>query len=166
MGLLQKSFDHDYHPLDVIESVSNRNEWDFERTGDNEIAIVVTGRWTQYTISYSWMEDCEALHVACAFDMKIAPGRVSEVLKLTAMVNQQLLLGHFDFWRRDSLIIFRQSLILPDCIEPTDRQIEFLLSTAVGACEAYYAAFQFVVWSGQTAKTALDTVLFETVGNA
>jgi hypothetical protein len=41
-----------------------------------------------------------------------------------------------------------------------------LLSSALEACECYFQAFQFVVWSGTSAKDALAGVLFETYGNA
>lgn len=35
---------------------------------------------------------------------------------------------------------------------------------SLDACETYFQAFQFVVWSGLDAKSAMDAVLFETVG--
>jgi len=63
-------------------------------------------------------------------------------------------------------VIFRQSLLLAGGAEPTNRQVEVLLSNALDSCEAYFQAFQFVVWSGMEAKSALDAVLFETVGEA
>ncbi len=75
-------------------------------------------------------------------------------------------MGHFDLWRNEDVVIFRQSLLLAGGAEPTNRQVEVLLSSAVDACEAYYQAFQFVVWSGTSAKDALAGVLFETYGNA
>lgn len=166
MNFADVRLEREDHPLDVIEMVAHDNEWAFERSGDNEIAIVVAGRWAQYTVSYSWMEDCEALHLACAFDMKVARARGSEVTKLTVLINEQLLMGHFDFWQRDSVIMFRQSLLLAGGLDPTERQIEVLLSSAVEACETYYSAFQFVVWSGQSARDALEAALFSTIGSA
>jgi hypothetical protein len=166
MRLLEAALGREDHPLDVIETVAQTHEWVFERSGDNEIAIAVGGHWSHYTVSYSWMEDCEALHLACAFDMKVAQGRAGEVVKLTTLINEQLLMGHFDFWQRNNVIMFRQSLILAGGLDPTERQIEVLLSSAVEACETYYSAFQFVVWSGQPARSALDAALFDTVGTA
>ena len=114
MTLLDADFARDAHPLDVIESVASQREWAFERSGEDEIAIDVGGRLSPYTVSYSWMEDCEALHLACAFDMKVARSRANEVAKLVTLINEQLLMGHFDFWQRENVIMFRQSLILSD----------------------------------------------------
>ena len=59
------------NPLDVVEHMAAGNNSPFERAGEDEIALVVTGRWTNYQISFTWMSDIEALHLACAFDMRV-----------------------------------------------------------------------------------------------
>jgi hypothetical protein len=59
--------------------------------------------------------------------------------------------------------MFRQSLLLAGGVEPSSQQVEVLLSSALEACECYFQAFQFVVWSGTSAKDALAGVLFETL---
>ena len=46
------------------------------------------------------------------------------------------------------------------------RQCETMLRVSVEACERYFQAFQFVIWAGKTAREALDSVLFETEGEA
>ena len=154
------------NPVDMIEFVAATNDWSFERSGEDEIAMTVAGKWTDYHVSFSWMEDVEALHLACAFDIRVPELRVTEVMRLLSFVNGQVLMGHFDLWRQEDVVIFRQSLLLAGGAEPTNRQVEVMLSNALDSCEAYFQAFQFVVWSGMEAKSALDAVLFETVGEA
>ena len=154
------------HPVDLIENIANAHEWSFERTNDDEIAISVAGHWTDYHVSFSWMEDYEALHLACAFDIKVPELRVAEISRLLAMINEQMLFGHFDLWEQEGAIMFRQSLLLAGGAEPTSKQVEGLLANALEACECYFQAFQFVVWSGTSARDALASVLFETQGNA
>jgi hypothetical protein len=166
MSLLEIEIARDLHPVDVIEHVANANEWAFERTGEDEIAITVEGSWTDYQISFSWMEDFEALHLACAFDIAVSEPRVNEVMRLLSLINEQLLMGHFDLWRQEGAVMYRQSLLLSGGAEPTSKQVEVLLSSALDACETYFQAFQFVVWSGSTARESLDSILFETVGSA
>ena len=51
-------------------------------------------------------------------------------------------------------------------VAASNRQCEALLATALDACERYYPAFQFVVWSGKSAREALDSAMFETAGEA
>ena len=89
-----------------------------------------------------------------------------EVIRLLSLINGQVLIGHFDLWGREDVVMFRQSLLLAGGAEPTSQQVEVLLSSALEACESYFQAFQFVVWSGTSARDALSSVLFETHGSA
>ena len=166
MSLLELDLSRNPHPVDMIEQVAHANDWAFERTGDDEIAIAVAGDWTDYHVSFSWMEDFEALHLACAFDIKVPENRVLEVMRLLSIINEQMLFGHFDLWEQEGAIMFRQALLLCGGADPTSQQVEVLLNSALEACETYFQAFQFVVWWGTSARDALNSALFETQGNA
>lgn len=166
MDLVEFEQGRDGHPVDLIEQVAHANDWSFDRSGEDEISISIAGQWTDYHVSFSWVDQVEALHLACAFDLNVPKRRESEVMRLLAQINEQLLVGHFDLWRQEGAIMFRQSHLLCGGAEPTPEQVEVLLTTALEACETYFQAFQFVVWSGVTAKTALDSARFETLGTA
>ena len=154
------------NPLDVVERLAAVNDWTFERAGDDEITILVTGKWTDYQVSYTWMYDIEALHLACAFELKVPERSRSEVQQLISMINEQLWIGHFDLWTQDGLVMYRHALVLAGGVEASGRQCESLLGTALDSCERYFPAFQFVVWAGKGAREALDAAMFETQGQA
>jgi len=158
--------DRQSNPVDMIEHIAGLNDWSFERSGDDEITISIAGGWCDYHVSFSWMEDMEAVHLACAFDLKVTEPRKTEVMRLLSLVNEQLWIGHFDLWSKEGVVMYRQTLLLAGGAEPNSRQVEGLLETAIESCERYYQAFQFVVWAGKSAAEALETVLFETVGEA
>ncbi len=166
MSLIDIELDRQSNPVDVIEHIAALHDWSFERAGDDEITISVAGDWCDYHVSFSWMEEKEAVHLACAFDLKVPEPRMLEVLRLISGVNEQLWIGHFDLWGKEGVVMYRQALLLSGGAEPTSAQIEKLLLTAIEACERYFQAFQFVVWAGKSAPDALATVLFETVGEA
>ena len=166
MTLMDFEQDRQSHPVDVIEQIAALNDWTFERAGDDEITISVAGGWADYHVSFSWMEDREALHLACAFDLKVPEARKLEVMRLITAVNEQLWIGHFDLWNAEGVVMFRQALLLSGGAEPNTPQVERLLITAIEACERYFQAFQFLVWAGKDATEALEGVLFETVGEA
>jgi hypothetical protein len=155
-----------FNPLDVVERVASGNDWSFERAGDDEITILIGGRWSDYQVSFTWMGNIEALHLACAFDLKVPERRRNEVQQLIALINEQLWVGHFDHWAQDGMIMFRHALVLAGGAEPSGSQCQALLSKALEACEGYFPAFQFVVWAGKSARDALDATLFETSGQA
>ncbi len=166
MDLHEVVFGREVNPVDKVEQVASVNDWAFSRDGDDEISISVTGNWAEYLISYSWMEEFEALHLACSFDLKIPNERGNEATRLLSMINEQLLIGHFDCSLNDGWIMYRQTLLLNGGAEPTGQQLECQLSSGLEASERYYQAFQLVVWAGYSAKDALDSALFETAGNA
>ena len=127
MSLMEFEIERQSNPVDMIEIVASMNDWSFERSGEDEIAMTVAGHWADYHVSFSWMEEFEALHLACAFDIKVPDQRVNEVIRLLSQVNGQVLMGHFDLWRQEDVVIFRQSLLLAGGAEPNNQQVEVLL---------------------------------------
>ncbi|MPZ55209.1 MAG: hypothetical protein GEU91_01685 [Rhizobiales bacterium] len=166
MSLIDFSEQPRINPLDVVEGMAAVHDWSFERAGDDEIIILVAGRWSDYQVSFTWMGDIEALHLACAFELKVPERRRAEVQQLMSLINEQLWVGHFDLWPQDGLVMFRHALVLAGGVEPSGGQCESVLGTAVDACERYFPALQFVVWAGKTARDALDAAMFETSGEA
>lgn len=166
MTLLDFDADRAANPVDTVEHLAEMNDWVFDRSGHDEITISVSGGHCDYNVSFTWMEDLEGLHIACAFDFKVAERRRAEILDLLARVNEQLWLGHFDLWAKEGVVLFRQTLVLAGGAEVSAHQVEVLLKTAVETAERYYPAFQYVVWAGKSASEALDGVLLETAGQA
>jgi hypothetical protein len=158
--------DRSEHPLDVVERLASLRDWIFDRADTDEMSVSISGKWADYHVAFTWIEDVEALHLACAFDLKVPERRRPEVLKLVAAANEQLWVGHFDLWSAENVVMFRHSLLLTGGAEPTHGQCETLLNSAVEACERYFQAFQFVIWAGKTAREGLDGALFETQGEA
>jgi hypothetical protein len=154
------------HPVDTVERLAALHDWAFERDADDEISIAIKGKWADYNVAFTWLEDMEALHLACAFDLKVPERRRTEMLKLIAAINEQLWVGHFDLWNKEDVVMFRHSLVLSGGLEPNARQCEALLKMATEACEKHYQGFQFVVWAGKNAAEVLDALMFETVGHA
>lgn len=166
MSLIEVSDERAANPVDTVERMASTHDWSFARSSEDEVTLVIAGKWTDYQISFTWMGDIEALHLACAFDLKVPERRRTEVLELVTRVNEQLWVGHFDLWANDGLVMFRHALLLTGGIEASGPQCESLLSTALDACERYYQAFQFVMWAGKSARDALDSIMFETMGEA
>jgi hypothetical protein len=158
--------DRPSNPLDLIERLAALNDWSFDRDSDDELSVAVTGGWSDYHVAITWLAEVEALHIACAFDLKVPDRRRPEVLQLVAMINEQLWLGHFDLWSNENVVMYRHALLLSGGAEPNEEQAAALIKAAIDACERYFQAFQFVVWAGKSAKEALEGALLETVGEA
>ena len=75
MSLLEGIIDSSNNPLAVVEDIAAHHNWSFERSGEDEVTIVSKGSWTAYQLSFTWMAEIEALHLACAFDLKVPERR-------------------------------------------------------------------------------------------
>ena len=166
MSLLQFEAVRAEHPVDLIERLASHNQWPFDRDAEDEISITVAGGWTDYNVAFTWLEDLEALHVACAFDLKPPSSRKAEIGALISLINEQLWLGHFDIWPEDGVVLFRHAIVLSGGAELNGHQCQTVLTSAVRACERYYQAFQFVIWAGKSGRQAIATVMLETEGEA
>jgi hypothetical protein len=154
------------NPLDTIERIAAAREWYVDRSGEDEVNLVVEGSWSDLHLCLNWRDDFEGLHLACTFDLKIPVNRRDEVCRLTALINEQLFFGHFDLWRKEGALLFRNGLILAGGAAATEAQCDALIHLALEACERYFPAFQFVIWAGRTAEQAIEASLFETRGEA
>ncbi|MEO0810749.1 MAG: YbjN domain-containing protein [Pseudomonadota bacterium] len=155
----------DINPVDLVEKIAHDNDWAYDRQRDDELTMVIKGAWADYHLSFNWREDLETLHIANAFELKVPDRRLNEILRLIAAINEQLWIGHFDYWRHEGLIMFRQTLLLNDTVA-THGQCNALIKAALEAGERYYQAFQFVVWAGKPSHDALASTMFETEGCA
>lgn len=165
MASMELNYERTGHPVDLLEAIASTHDWAFERSTEDELSLCVAGTWSDYQISLNWRDDLEALHLACAVDLKVTDTRLSEVYRLMATINEQLWIGHFDLWRTESLLLFRHVLMLNGA-DPTEAQCEALIHCALDACERYFQAFQFVIWAGKTAEESLASTMFETEGQA
>ena len=166
MSIIESISEQRQDPLAAVERMAARNNWPFERPVEDEIALTVTGVWTTYQVSFTWMSDIKVLHLACAFEMKVPQPRLSEVQQLAAQINEQLWIGHFDVWDQSSVVMFRHAMLVVDDNYASGRHCAAVLGSALDACERYYPAFQFVVWAGKSSREAMEAVMFETAGEA
>lgn len=165
MALSEQGYERNANPIDLVEQLAANHGWSTDRTGDDELTLIVGGSWTDYHVSLNWRDDLEALHLACAFDFRIPENRLPEMYRLVAQINEQLWLGHFDLWTQEGLVMFRHALLLNGTVA-TPSQCEAMLRAALEGCERYYQAFQFVVWAGQESREALVSTMFQTEGQA
>src|SRR5919112_2670249 len=64
MPQLHIEIDRLEHPLDVVERLASLRDWIFDRAETDEMSVTSPGRWTDYNVAFTWIEDVEALHVA------------------------------------------------------------------------------------------------------
>ncbi|MCR9256406.1 MAG: YbjN domain-containing protein [Alphaproteobacteria bacterium] len=154
------------NPLDIVEQLVEANEWAFDRSSDDELAVEVTGRWCDFHLFFCWREELHALHFSCLFDSRAPKSKMGDVAQLLALVNERLWLGHFDLSSEDGVTMFRHTVPMRGAPAASVEMVEDLMDVAIGECERFYPAFQFVLWGGKSAEEAIAASMLDTVGEA
>ncbi|SFP80245.1 YbjN domain-containing protein [Tranquillimonas alkanivorans] len=154
------------HPIDIVEHLAECHEWDFDRVGDDQIAMAVEGQWRTYSITLAWSAYDETLRLICTFDMEPPEDRMAGLHEVLNTINDQCWSGAFTYWAEQRLMVWRYGLVLSGGQTACPEQIDRMISSAVIAAEKFYPAFQLVAWGGKTAKEAMQVAIAEAYGRA
>ena len=156
----------DIHPIDMVETLAEQCAWDFDRVGENQIAVAVEGAWRTYSLSLFWSGREDMLRLLCTFELNPPAERMDEFMRLLNLVNDKIWCGSFTLWREQELLAFRCGLTLAGGAHATPEQIEAMLHNALGLSERFYPAFQLVGWSDDCAEKAVEIAIEEAYGTA
>ena len=154
------------NPLDRIEQFVADNHWNWSREGEDELTVGVGGDWCDYNMWFSWREEVSALIFCCAFEVRVPAAIQPALHKLLVLLNERLMLGHFDLWGKEGMLLFRQALLLRGSDGATAEQVEDMIEIALSESERYFPAIQFVLWGGKSPEEAIAAALLDTVGEA
>lgn len=157
--------EHD-NPIDTVEQLVAEQDWPFERCGDADLAVCVSGSWCDYNLAFARNADNETLTLTAAFDFRVAKARRGELCVLLSLVNERLTLGHFDLAAAEGMILYRNAVPLGGGARTAQGQCEQMLQAALDACERFYPAFQFVLWGGKSAEDAMAGAILDCRGEA
>ncbi|UWR08059.1 YbjN domain-containing protein [Ruegeria sp. B32] len=166
MALSEQFFEEDIHPIDIVEHLAEHHDWDFDRIGDDQIAMAVEGQWRTYSITLAWSNYDETLRMVCSFEMEPPEDRVSDLYELLNRMNDQCWAGAFTYWGNQKLMVYRYGLVLSGGQSASPEQIDTMITAAVLSAERYYPAIQLVTWGNRTPEDAMQVAIAEAYGRA
>lgn len=166
MSLIEHLGAEDVHPIDIVETLAEHNDWEFDRVTEDQIAMAVEGQWRTYSLTLAWCPADETLRLICTFEMEPPSERMAELYEVLNRVNDLVWTGGFTWWSEQKLMVWRYGLCLAGGQLATPDQIDRLISAAVMAAERFYPAFQLVTWAGHTPEAALKVAIAEAYGRA
>jgi hypothetical protein len=154
-------------PIGMIELWLNAHGWTNERIGDDEIVASTAGAWGAYELRGVWRDDDAVLQFLAFPDIRVADHQAAAIYETIGLINEQLWLGHFEYWAGAGTLLFRHAALLTgDDHALTIDQAEVLIETAVDEIDRFYPVFQFVLWGGKSPKEAIAAAMVETRGEA
>ena len=166
MALSEHFLEDDIHPIDIVENIAAYHDWDFDRIGQDQIAMAVEGQWRTYSITLAWSSYDETLRLICTFEMEPPEARLPQLYETLNAVNDQCWAGAFTFWAAQKLMVWRYGLVLSGEQVANPEQIDTLINAAVMSAERYYPAFQLVVWGERSPADAIQVAIAEAYGRA
>ena len=166
MALSEQYLNDELHPIDLVEHIAEFNDWDFDRIGDDQIAMAVEGQWRTYSITLAWSAFDETLRMICTFEMEPPADKLPQLYEGLNAVNDQCWAGAFSYWAEQQLMVYRYGLVLAGGNVASPEQIDTLITAAVLSAERYYPAFQLMVYSDKTPREALQVAIAEAYGRA
>ena len=156
----------DLDPIDIVETLAEHHEWDFDRIAEDQIAMAVEGQWRTYSITLAWCGHDETLRLICTFEMEPPANRLPATYELLNSVNDVTWTGSFTYWKEQKLMVYRHALLLAGGQVAVPEQIDRMIGGAVLAAERFYPAFQLVAWSDQAPSEAMQIAIAEAYGRA
>ncbi|WP_156840121.1 type III secretion system chaperone family protein [Novosphingobium aquimarinum] len=158
--------DDDLAPVEMLASLFEAREWEFEFISDDEISAEIKGGWATYQFQAIWRPEDHVLQLLCLPDIRVADAKRAAVFEALALVNEQLWLGHFDVWSNGGVVLYRHGLMLGDDGLLGPSQAQMIVETAIEECDRFYPVFQFILWGDKTPKEALAAALVDAAGEA
>jgi hypothetical protein len=156
-------------PIETLESWFSAHNWLHERIGDEEIVASAKGAWNQYELRGLWREDDCVLQFLAFPDIKVTDAQASVIYEAIGLINEQLWLGHFEYWPTTGIIVYRHAALLDagsgEAVFSFD-QAEVLVEAAIDELDRFYPVFQFVLWGGKSPREAIASAMVETQGEA
>ena len=166
MALSEQFYQEDLHPIDIVEHLAEHHDWDFDRIGDDQIAMAVEGQWRTYSITLAWSGYDETLRMVCTFEMEPPKDKLPALYHILNDVNDQCWAGAFTYWHEQKLMVYRYGLLMSGGQGASAEQIDTLIRAAVLSAERFYPAFQLVVWGDQSPEEAIQVAIAEAYGRA
>ncbi len=166
MAFSEQFMHEDLHPIDIVEHLAEHHDWDFDRIGDDQIAMAVEGQWRTYSITLAWSGYDETLRLVCTFEMEPPEPKLPVLYETLNEVNDQCWAGAFTYWAAQKLMVYRYGLVMTGAQGVCAEQVDTLITAAVMSAERFYPAFQLVVWGDRTPKDAMQAAIAEAYGRA
>ncbi len=156
----------DIHPIDIVETLAEHHAWEFDRVGDDQIAMAVEGQWRSYSLTLAWSGRDATLRLICTFEMEPPADRLPAIYEVLNLANDMMWSGGFTYWQQQNLMVWRYGLLLSGGQIAAPEQIDTMIAAAVAACERFYPAFQLVAWADRAPDAALQLAIAQAWGRA
>lgn len=153
-------------PVDMLAAFFEARGWNIESHAEDEISVEIRGSWTSYQLRAVWRAEDNVLQLLLLPEIRVANEKRAAIYETLALINEQLWLGHFDFWSNSNLLLFRHAFIVGQSGMLGLDQAQAIVDLAIEEWERFYPVFQFVLWGDKSPSAAIESAMIDTLGEA
>ena len=154
------------HPHDFLEDLCLSNEWAYERSTDQKMAIEVDGFPCQLNLVSYWDEKAGYLDLMGLFDIPVPDRRRKEVFEVLAALTLDTRIGHFSLCPSQESPFFRHAFLAYPKAAITFHQIADALEEMLSGGEKLCQAMYFLLEENKTSQEAVFASLIDVMGEA
>ena len=153
-------------PIEMFAAYFDARGWASERVGEGEVVASASGSWSQYELRAIWRPDDQVVQFLAFPDIKVVVDKRAQIYEAMGLINEQLWLGHFEYWPGPGVIAFRHAILVGGEGTIPFEAAEGVSEAALEECERFFPVFQFVLWGDKSPAEAIQAALIDTAGEA
>lgn len=155
-----------YNPIEALEAIAKDNKWPLEKLSDEEASLECTGRWGEFTLSFLWQEEYNALQFCAVSDLMVTADKLQPIKDILFEINHKTWLGHFDIDDASQCVAFRYNSLMRGISMNTHDHLEDIIELAMTEFDRFYPAFKAVLSERKVANDIMVAMLADPMGEA
>ncbi len=155
-----------YNPIEALEAIAKDNKWPLEKLSDEEASLECTGRWGEFTLSFLWQEEYNALQFCAVSDLIVPEDKMQAIKDILFDINHKTWLGHFDLDSSSQYVAFRYNSLMRGISLNTHDHLEDIIELAMTEFDRFYPAFKAVLSERKVANDIMVAMLADPMGEA
>jgi len=155
-----------FNPIDVVIDAMHAQEMPVQQLSSHEVMTELQGHWGFYKMQFFWQDDIQVLHLNVIFELPINTTDKLKIYHLMALLNERLIIGHFEIFPEENLPAFRYSLMTPTSNALSIELLEEIIDITLDECESCFPAFKSLIEDQQDPEQAALIAVMDTVGEA
>ncbi|MBR1734687.1 MAG: YbjN domain-containing protein [Alphaproteobacteria bacterium] len=154
--------------IDLIEIVATKIGWQFFRTGDSEISVILTSENVEYHLLVEMRQEVyEALYFSCDVDIEIQNDQYQNGAIAIVKANEHSWLGHFDIISTNNHIMYSLTIPFASSFNFDEINVESILTIILDECSRFQQYFSMAINSNDVmSDLSINTLFFEALGEA
>lgn len=153
-------------PVDMLSAFFEARGWSVDHSGEDELSVEIKGNWTSYQLRAIWRNEDHVLQILLLPEIRVPEDKKPAIYETLGLINEQLWLGHFDFWSNNNILLFRHATLLGGSGLLGLDQAQTIVDLAIEEWERFYPVFQFVLWGDKSPQDAIEHAMVDTAGEA